>query len=465
MQLGGSPNRNLSPLVALVLVVLAALALAACDDNGTPAPSATPMSATATRHPPAVIGTFPPTPTLPPLDEQQVAIIDATTGDLVELLDAPTGLVLATGLYPRFTRDGTGVWLAFRDDGLSRRYGLDGRATEELPGAWGVTEAEGGRYYYRATAGALTTTLVVKVGGREVEADLPTTGILSPDFGRVAYTEHDAATELNRLVVEDVETGEQRVLDERVAPCHCDGGPAPHWSPSGRHLAYVDFPYGKEDEPSGIFVVDVETGDAVQLSEDPWGLGAATWESDKVARGYEDGALLFIDAATGELVRRLDVGGRPRIVAGLEGDTVVALEAVTERPFTYATHAYRLHDGMVLGSWRGAASIEPTTAGLAVAIPPDPPPAGDLACEGVLVEHPSLTQERCIEGGRTASWSPGGRFLAVASFPDGASESQVAILDFERDGAEVATYTAEPYPWLEWNQQGTHLLIARGFGL
>lgn len=391
-------------------------------------------------------------------------VFDLATGEFTPLLpplDGEDEWYIVRLFYPRFTPDGTHVWVAERDSMVSRRYDLEGNVVEEISGVWGVEEHVSGArtYFRRQEAGPVAPAILVD--GEETlfeDTVVQHLATLSPDGRYIArFTEYEepGAT----LVVTDVETGEVMATAEEVGFCQCDGGPRLLWSPSSRYLTYGDFDIGWRDGEggeTGAFALDVASGRHIPLKPNPWGFGDQAWVGDEAHVAMRDGWAVVLDLATDTVVRRIAPALADAGVSVAEGMVIV-----TERlgQSDAASHTYSLEDGTPLGDWEGIPRPVGFEGGVAYLR------YDEGACSGVTLDHPALSEPACVPG-HSAQLSPDGRHLAVQSGPS------VTIFEVGRTLEEVARFVGPTSPrWQsathlgEWNGQGTHLLIDVGFGL
>lgn len=447
-----------------VLVLLGAGLLVACDGNedGGATPSATVAAeptATATREPT-------PTPTVEaarPQHElarqQQVLVFDVTTETFTSLLPAPRGagdaLHFAYSILPQFTPDGRHIWVTERSTFESRRYGLDGSSSDTVPGMLIEESAPGVLAYVLDAPGART--LVVRRDGEDQERPtIPTRSLidLSPDGSKVAYwIDEDAGTVT--VEVADVDTGEVLARAGRVGLCQCDGGAGFGWSPTGRYLTFGDVrsPLGGDDPEAGTYALDTVTGQRTRLAGNEWRPGV--WLEDDRYLGEREGWVAVLNLPTGEVVREVAPvapSGSYWIAGG-----VVAIPERAETGLVQTTRVYDLESGAEIASWLGSAHPFVVASGVGYEQWTDP--------NSVTLHHPALLEP--LEVGGWTLPSPDGEHFAIT---DGVSVHIYRIVDGEP--VEVGVYdNAEHERWgvnvtpVEWNAEGTDLLISIGFGL
>ena len=462
----------------MALVVLAA-ACTGDDPPATPEPVAA-ETAEVAPTPEAPAAPSPEPAAEPRLPANGVWLVEAATGDWIVLYESETRL--SNRLLPgiAFTPDGTGVWISPRGAG-SLRLALDGSILDRIEDGWGVVESPFGpaRAYWLIEDGEPTRDLVIEQDGAAVR----TTGRASslawdPSGRRVAFIDFSGTRTsfgpVGRLTVVDIESGAARVLASGLEPCECGGTPGAVWSPSGRYVTYVDFGDKTIDgggevitgDDAGTYVVEVASGEVQHLSQNPrdfayfsrWLPGEDTLV---MTRG---GTVSLLDVVT----------GGERVLAEFEGDAVAWIDPLGRGltvvvtplgpPYSTTIIALALPDGRELDRWHDRGLVVWTADGPAIAINAY---RGGVPC-GVIVHHPILGEERCIEGTLDSRWSSDGRYLALFGR---AREGEyvgdeyhewwrVTILD-TIDGhlTIVADDQLPSQPTIRWNEAGTHFLV------
>jgi len=455
----------------LALIVLLTAACTTNDPATTASPSPTP-EATRTPFPPAVIITPDPTPT-PHRDtwdtRLEVTIVDLDSFETIDLLEpyqpvyeSDHAITAPDYFFPNFTSDGTGVWLAFRDESLLRRIDLDGSVAREIPDAWRLEERTDGRiYYYGLEDGRVSLSLYDETGLRLGEFH-SAFGILSPDGKFLANTSSSTSTDGRTapLTLTDLRTSQTTILDQTVGLCECGSRPRIYWSPSSRYLAYEDNgalppPHESPQEDTGVFLVDIETSEIVRLAPRPWHF-TGKWFGDDEVLIARDGGLVILHAPTG--TERMPIRLEHPITHASVDATETLLAVSDDDSERRITRVYSLQDEEELGQWDGVVRT--------VAHTPDGPALllahthdRTVGCY-VTVVHPNLEEPLCFPHDGPYSLSPNGRYLAAGI------GNSIRIYDLE-SGLEPVHFhhPRARWPWFEWNPQGTHLLIAQGFGL
>jgi len=449
---------------ALALALVAAL-LVACDggneNRATPSMTATVAateSVSATREP---TRTPAPTATRPPVfRDQQVVVFELATREFTPLLPPHTdeeGLYFAYRFLPQFTPDGEHVWVAERSSGTAHRYNLTGEVTDSLRG-FVIDETESGALAYMDTTSEGWVPTVRD--GNEVYA-LPEVGNrgligIAPDGSKVAYWT-DGPGEAVTVEVMEVATREVLARAEEVGLCQCDGGRDFEWSPSGRFLVYSDVhsPLDNLDDPeAGMFALDTVTGARTFFAPRGWGSAVSWISEDEHILGQQGNRLVELDLVTGEVVREIGTippggyvrsAGRTAAIVDLEGD-----------PLGPRTRSVSISSGTIGSDQLG--ELRPIPVGDAV--------LSTLELDGSTYFLNPLLDERFPFSGDIRV-APDARHFAVS---EGTSVRIYAIES--RRPVEIAVYEdAELHQWgitpiaVEWNTQGTHLLISVGFGL
>lgn len=468
---------------APMLMVLAVLA-AACtggDPPATPAPTAA-VAAEVAPTPEATAAPSPEPAVEPRLPPNGVWLVDAATGERTVLYESDDRLYsrLVPGID--FTPASDAVWLSPRGSGGSARVALDGAVQESIVDGWGVIESPYGptRSYWLIEDGDLTGQLAVE--HEESVHELPERVVLpafDPQDRWLAYIDVDLdrpGTPFGRtgtLRVLDLRTGAARALATGIDPCECDGTPGPVWSPSGRYVTYVDFGNKTIDasgevttgDDAGTYVVEVASGEVQHLSQNPRDFAyLSRWlpgeDTLVMTRG---GVVSLLDVVT----------GGERVLAEFEGDAVAWTDPLgrgltvvvtpLEPPYSTTIIALALPDGRELDRWHDRGLVAWTADGPAIAINAY---RGGVPC-GVIVHHPALAEERCVEGTLDGSWSPDGRYLALFGRGAGSSEGwQVTILDTANGRESIVDGGAIPeQPTMRWNEAGTHFLVIWPSGL
>jgi len=361
------------------------------------------------------------------------------------------------------------VWLSIRGWTGAKRFALDGTVTDEIEGAWGVVESGDARSraYYPRESEEVSPGFIIDHDGESVGFDgrhaLP---VFSPDSAWLAVYrigENNSAD----LVLLDLETGEQRTVATDVDPCPCDLTPGPDWSPSGSHLAYYDFVANEGD--SGLdratLLVNIATGDRRQLANYAPGFNSPGWlledRLDRLVVTHRETISTFDASGATHQVIFEDLNEQSTEAWVVSGRYVQVLSRI--RTDAGNTHVTTVVDGVTgerLAHWgfQGVASVTPDGPALVV----DSYGARDAGCEGVLLLHPTLTEPLCIEGAGSGAWSPDGSTLALSRYRDG----QLTILLWQPQTGLVELATLPGLNrQLEWNPQGTHLLVTSGSGI
>ena len=459
------------------LALLAAILAAACTSDGTSAPSITPSESPrpeATTRAPFVPVTPSPTPEVREPPEVRVILVDIATGELTTLYDGSSDLV-SGGFFPHFTPDGTAVWLSSRDGTGATQFSLNGDALYEISGAWAVQESADSltrTYPLREEGGELGTHRVVERGGirRLIEGQTPG-GVLSPDGSQIAFRYWNDRDEPAPLAIDvvTISTGERLTLATNLGPCGCDGGPPPIWSPSGNFIAYVDFeaPRGNFDDDFGAYVVPVAGGTAIRRSD------AGRFTDDWIVNADGSESLFYLDPAG---LSRFDLTTAKSVLLyptptdedlRLVGfvDSHVVLSELDRLGRVERTTLVAL-DSSEVASWSGQANVVlgpngPVASVENFRISPNRP---DLECDGAWYEHPRLSEPGCVEGGRWVSWSPDTAFL-TATIEEVDGSFGVALINVVSGERIEVPRTRERVAFIEWNQAGTHVLLAWGVGL
>jgi hypothetical protein len=448
-----------------VLVLLGAGLLVACDGNedGGATPSATVAAeptATAAREPPTTPAVEGARPQHALARQPHGLVLDVTTETFTPLLpplpDDEDAFYFAPSFFPVFTPDGAHVWVSERSTFESQRYDLDGSVNDEVPG-WLLDEsAPGTLAYLRQTPEGWA--LTVARGDEVMERDeIPPRGHidLSPDGSKVAYWAEDV-DETVAVEVAEVATGEVLAHASRVGLCQCDGGAGFEWSPSGRYLAFGDVrsPLGDDTDPeAGTYALDTVTGERIRLAGNEGRPGV--WLEDDRYLGERDGSVAILDLPSGEVERQI-APVDPRGSFWVTGD-VVAVPERDARGLIRTTRIYDLASGTLVSEWPGDAHPSVVEGGMAVEQRTD--------ANSVVLHHPALREPFEVRG-----WvlpSPDGEHFAATN---GVTVRIYRIVDGEP--VEVGVYdNAEHERWgvnvtpVEWNAEGTDLLISIGFGL
>ena len=403
-----------------------------------------------------------------------MVILELDTGETTTLYDDSSYLVSAK-FGPSFTPDGTAVWISSIDGDSATRFGLNGEVLYEILGAWGVQESVDGlsrTYLLRDEDGELNTTRAVERGGIRRLIETPGAGgVLSPDGTRIAfrYWLDRGAPDPLAIDVVDIARGDRWTIATNLGPCGCDGGPAPAWSPSGEFIAYVDFeaPRGNPDDEFGAYIAAVDGSTVIRRSDSGW--FTDEWlvnvdGSESMSYAAAEGFFRF-DTATGAstLVYAAPTDEEWQVLALLIDSFLVFESAqfrADERTVLIAL------DGTELGAWPGRADVVMGPNGVAASgqnlrISPSRP---DLECTGLWYDRPLLEEPGCIEGGNWATWSPDASMIATTvELEEG---GWAVIIENVESRARIEIPSPKSWPaHLEWNDQGTHLLVAWGVGL
>jgi hypothetical protein len=148
----------------------------------------------------------------------------------------------------------------------------------------------------------------------------------------------------------------------------------------------------------------------------------------------------------------------PRLLARPSGTTTARIQ---ESLVVVRTIANREHHALVfdpvsgeqLRDLRGEGDVVLTSDGIATAIIT----RTELACTGLVVEHPDLRQTLPCDM-QSVLWSPNARYLALFPTSDSAP---IRILD-TRTGAQVSIESPHPDASVSWSGDGSHLLFTWG---
>lgn len=460
------------------LALAATLLLAACTGRGDPTPTptleASPISEATpapTTRAPFILVTPSPTPEVIPPREVRAVLLDAATGNVTTLYDGPSWL-FSDRLTPRFTPDGAAVWISPVDGTGATRYGLDGEVLYELPGAWAVRESDDGftRTYLTARGDDESRTRIAERGGvRRMIGTEAFEGVPSPDGTRLAFRYRpDPDSELLAIDVVDIPTGDRWTIATDLGPCGCDGGPAPVWSPSGDFIAYIDFesPRGNADDDYGAYIVPAEGGPAIRRSDAGWFTDSWVLNDDgTVSINYSEGSrLLRFDLATGGTTLVYAAPTEENSAVGLLDDHILRV-TYPERLADQRTILATL-DGVDVTSWPGLAEVVLSPDGPVASVINHgiSPSRGDLDCDGIWYDHPLLAEPGCIEQARWGVWSPDASYFVASIELDILEHATIVVNVLTGEHLTLPT-TRGPVSSMEWNQQGTHLLLSWGTGL
>lgn len=448
----------------LVTLALAAALFVACDggneDRATRSATTTlaateSVTASATAGPvrtPAASATRPPI-----FRDQQVVIFDVAEQSFTELLSAGRRYFVWT-VFPRFTPDGAHVWISEAEALVSHRYHLGGDSVTTVSGIV-VGEQDGGGLVYTRIDGT-ERVVTVRVDGDEyqVPAAAPQGRLaLSPGGEHLAYWRREIG-ETVAYEIADTRTGAVVATASDVGLCQCDGGPAPMWSPSGRYFVFSDFaspPGNPEDPEHGTFALDTATGQQIFLGLNPWTGGNTVLGEDRFLAERE-GSIVVLDAKSHDPIRVIAPHEEGTLISNAGG--IVATYEVTRDPYEVSTRIYDLESGELLRTEDAQLRPLPIENGVAY--------ERQSAGGQVSLVHPQLPEPHPFAEGFVLA--PDGRHVAAAE------GSAINIYRIEAGSLErIASYDrpAElldamvPILPVEWNPQGTHLLISIGFGL
>jgi hypothetical protein len=449
---------NFSAAVVLLVAALA-LVLGGCtsDEDATATGTTAVASATATVEVrPTVTPTPRPTETATATPaaspgEFGAASADPITGDVTVLFRSSEARRALSYDYSILTPGGNAIWFPTSPE-QSTRFALDGTPTDTFPG-WAIVESADGRSrtaFVGDGAEQRHTLLAVRDDGRVEE----TSGIdswgrtFSPDGRRLAWIEFTPGIANGQVIVLNLPGGSRTTLVDGLERCDCDAQPPLNWSPSGEYLAYED----PADGSANIVHVqtrDVRTIPNARVAEQPWvALDGAEW---LLTIGLEDNAILLTPAAA-------DAEEKPRFLARPSGAASARIQEslVLVRTVSNREHHALIFDpvsGEQLRDLRGEGDVVLTSDGIATAIIT----RTELACTGLVVEHPGLHQTLPCDM-QSVLWSPDARYLALFPTSDAAP---IRILD-TRTGARVSVKSPHPDAEVSWSGDGSHLLFTWG---
>ena len=123
----------------------------------------------------------------------------------------------------------------------------------------------------------------------------------SPDGKYMGYTSQRDGGAGYTLVIQSVETGEERDLSPKALQMGGQLGQPPQWSPDGRSILVS----GKAKGVLGYFLVDVQTGDFTTVVQD-WGESEEATSAPRSPIFSEDGKQIFFFRARS--IRAVDLG-------------------------------------------------------------------------------------------------------------------------------------------------------------
>ncbi|MCK9496691.1 MAG: hypothetical protein M0R75_14530 [Dehalococcoidia bacterium] len=453
-----------------VLMVLATLAattalLVACDSPeapATPSVTATPtVEATTVVALPATDTATPTSTSLPEADvhahlpaENGVLSLDPVTGEVTEVWAGPE-LIWAPNVYAQMADRRDGVWLSWRSTDESVRYDLDGNEVDRVPGWWPRESPNGEVVVYRQSDPAR---VVIRYADRSV--DLGTNGCCySPhDDGRVALLIPTGVRGENlSLSVYDPEADTTTTLVEHVGRPGKEGTIYPVWSPSGRFIS--DWSYSEIPTERGHAVlVDTLTGEATERSE--WFTWVEGPQGEDWYASGDEGALILIDAATGEEALRITSDAGPLLASAEDlGGAFLARVGVRTGGSVTTTGAVVFDlTGNELGRWDGQFWHGAMTPAGAAAHFVDATSQSD--CPSGRVEHPHFEGDLdCI--GTEQAWSPDGRFLAMQAM----LRTRSALLVLDTQTGETLVVDVSRDFGFEWNADSTRIMLRIGGGM
>lgn len=440
----------------LALVALFALGAAGCstDDGDTTATTTATLSATAT------IDARPPvTPTARPTEDATAtpapsagefgaASADPITGDVVVLFSGRDTWRTPPYGYSILTPGGDAAWLPTSPD-QSTRFALDGTPTDTFPG-WAVVESRDGRSragFVGEDVEQRRTMIATRDDGRaEDSVSAESWGrTFAPDGRRLAWVEFVPGIATGAVRLLNVPSGLLQTLADGLERCDCDAQTPLSWSPSGAYLAYENPADGSTN------VVRIQTRETrvvadARIAEEPW----VTFDGVEwlLTIGRDDNAVVLTPADPA-------VDAEPRVLGRPSGATRARIQ---ESLVLVRTVANREHHALVfdpvsgeqLRDLRGEGDVVLTPDGIATAIIT----RTELACTGLVVEHPDLRQTLPCDV-QSVLWSPDARYLAL--FPT-SDTAPIRILD-TRTGAQVSLDLPHPDATATWSGDSAHLLF------
>jgi len=468
-------------LMAIVLLFAAAVACSG-DNDRAPTPTLFPQleaSPGPTSVPPEL-----PTPcteasgVIVPCERQEMPgsmawLVDARDGSVIQVFEGVEDVIRYAGF------DGDEAVLGIRDAAASEyrlevhRYNLDGGEEGVEPWAQIPRDATASEYRWLQTWYPGDPLCSRAEGGIEVEGRFyagAECGPLSPDGTWMIYRVDAGKLEVSPFGelpawdewLVNLESGERHELQTGLGQCNADSIFGPTWSPSSRYVFFGDCADGGH-----IFLGDVEDGSARVIVDDiPSFRNMPDWAGDTEAIIYPDGnggaVLEYLDEGTAfdpGVVWPARFGAAGRV---LYGATPESDEAMPETLiFDIETGESETFPGEALyRRWPiELVSVAGTPTGLIAVLP------GPLYCQGLQI-YVDGTPLVCIDAGAAPSFSPDGRYVALAQRTG----------DFEGDGiydlvvVEVATGRQQvvirdvrseiPYPRpAAWNEASTHIIV------
>jgi len=454
----------------LFSLALAAALLVACDggneDRATPSPTVVATESVSPTSAP-VLATNTPVPIASPLLEPDVYAhlphangilsLDPVAGEVTEVWGG-SQRIWSIEVYARLATGGDGVWLSWDESEESVRYDLHGNEVDRVPGLFATESPDGSVVAYLADPYGSDAHLVVRDDNYgPVDLGMSGGAAAPHDDGRVAFLSRSSLPgDGGALSMYNPATGETNILVEFVGRPGKEGVLYPVWSPSGRFISEWSHLPGSADGDHAL-LVDTRTG---QVNEAPepyvWVEGPA---GDDWYALIDDGALLFIDAATGEEARRVTSDAGPLVP---KADLGGAFEAwIGERVGAAVTISGIIVvdlAGNELARWEGQHWHAVMTPQGPAAYFVDTKSKAD--CPPGRVEHPDFEGDlNCI--GHDQAWSPDARFLAMNAILG--ARSSLLVLDTQT-GETLVADVGRSFGF-EWSDDGTRIMLRLGGGL
>lgn len=377
------------------------------------------------------------------------AAIDPVTGDVHEIW-LGSDRMWDIDVYPELTPGRDAVWLSWDNStGESVRFDLDGNEVTRVPGVWADESPDGSVVLYYTLPADGSRHLIAQYADGTVDLGEACCGVARDD-GRIAFLGAFTARGQS-LLMYDPATDETWVVTEGVGRPGKDGVIYPHWSASGRFI--FDYSFDETDPAQSYWIIaDTETREVTTGTvERYWQRGpqGEEWLGEVV-----DGDLVYRDAVTGDEVLHLSLPDAS-IVYGrdLGGAIEVTTGRRTDRFGIEAEHRIVFDlEGNEVRRWEWLWAVTMTPHGLA-AIHGE----NQTNCQAIEVEHPLFRGTLDCDAD-LFQWSPNGRFLAYRT------TGQVHLLDLST--GETRSYRAGGRtPWIEWNHDGSRLVLRFGGGI